>query len=192
MANKHRIRDSALIDALEAAPATLFDGTVWRVVRGGRDVLQGSAYGGRWDDTTFEVLYTSEKADGAIAEIYFHLSRGQPVIPSKVTYYLYEIRVTIRRALVLSDLAALAELGVDTARFGSLSYAERVQEYPRPQEIAETAYFVGFDGLVVPSARFDCRNVVLFCDRIPPESIEVVRDHGAIRWENWRRQPLGF
>lgn len=192
MADKHRIRDNALIDALEAAPATRFDGTVWRVVRQGRDVLQGSAYGGRWDDTTFEVLYTSEKADGAIAEIYFHLSRGQPVIPSKVAYHLYELRLAIQRALIFSDLAALAELGVDTARYGSLSYAERVQEYPRPQEIAETAHFVGFDGLVVPSARFDCRNVILFCDRVPPEATEVVRDHGVVGWEDWRKRRLGF
>lgn len=192
MANKHRIRDNTLIDALEAVPATLFEGTVWRAVRQGRDVLLSSAYGGRWDDTTFEVLYTSEKADGAIAEIYFHLSRGQPVIPSKVSYHLYELRVTVQRALVLPDLAALAELGVDTARYGGLSYAERVQEYPRPQEIAETAYFVSFDGLVVPSARFECRNVILFCDRVPPEATEVVRDHGAIRWDDWRKRPLGF
>jgi RES domain len=75
---------------------------------------------------------------------------------------------------------------VDTTRYGALSYSERVQEYPRPQEIAETAHFVGFDGLIVPNARFKCLNVVLFCDRIPPEAAEVVRDHGAIRWDDWR------
>jgi RES domain-containing protein len=192
MADRPIIRDNTLIDALEAAPSTLFENTVWRVVREGRDVLQGSAFGGRWDDTTFDVLYTSKVADGAIAEIYFHLSRGQPVIPSKVAYRLYELRVAIQRTLVLADLAALAALGVDTARYGMLSYAERVQEYPRPQEVAETAHFVGFDGLIVPSARFECLNVVLFCDRIPPESTEVVRDHGAVDWDSWRTHPLGY
>jgi RES domain-containing protein len=192
MADRSRIRDSALIDALEAAPSTLFEDTVWRVVREGRDVLQGSAFGGRWDDTTFDVLYTSKMADGAIAEIYFHLSRGQPIIPSKVAYRLYELRVAVQRTLVFADLAALAELGVDTARYGTLSYVERVQEYPRPQEIAETAHFVGFDGLTVPSARFECLNVVLFCDRIPPEPTEVVLDHGAVDWDGWRTKPLGY
>jgi RES domain-containing protein len=192
MADFRRIRDNALIDALESAPPTLFEAVVWRVVREGRDVLQGSAYGGRWDDGTFDVLYTSEQADGAIAEMYFHLSRGQPVIPSKVTYHLYELRVTVQRALKFADLAVLAALGVDTARYGALSYFERVQEYPRPQEIAETAHFVGFDGLIVPNARFKCLNVVLFCDRIPPEAAEVVRDHGAIRWDDWRNRPLGY
>jgi RES domain-containing protein len=192
MADARRIRDNALIDALESASATLFEGVVWRAVREGRDVLQGSAYGGRWDDGTFDVLYTSEQADGAIAEMYFHLSRGQPVMPSKVIYHFYELRVAVQRALKFADLAALATLGVDTARYGMLSYFERVQEYPRPQEIAETAHFVGFDGLIVPNARFDCLNVVLFCDRIPPAAAEVVRDHGAIRWDQWQREPLGY
>jgi RES domain-containing protein len=190
MADGHGIRDSALIDALEDAPSIVFEGAVWRVVREGRDVLQCSSYGGRWDDGTFDVLYTSTQADGAIAEMHFHLSRGQPVMPSKVDYYLYELRVAMQRALKFSDLAALATVGMDAERFGALSYIERVQEYPRPQEIAEVAQFVGFDGLIVPSARLaECLNAILFCDRIPLEAIEVVRDRGAIRWDDWRNQP---
>lgn len=191
MADGRGIRDSALIDALEAAPPTTFKGTLWRVVRDGRDVLQGSSAGGRWDDGTFDVLYTSERADGAVAEMYFHLSRGQPVMPSKGAWHLHELRVTLSRALRLADLAALSALGVDTARYGLLSYQEREQEYPRPQEIAETAHFLGFDGLIVPNARFACQNVVVFCDRVPPDALEAVRNHGAIRWDQWRRQPFG-
>jgi len=89
---------------------------------------------------------------------------------------------------MLADLAALAALGADTARYGILSYAERSQEYPRPQDIAEAAHFVGFDGLIVPSARFECLNVVLFSNRIPPESLEKVRDDGAIDWDEWRQR----
>lgn len=192
MANVRRIRDNALIDALESAPSTYFEGTVWRAVREGRDVLLGSNYGGRWDDGTFDVLYTSKMADGAIAEMYFHLSRGQPVIPSRVAYHLYELRVTIQQALELPDLDALAKLGIDTARYGALSYLERLQEYPRPQEIAETAHFVGFNGLIVPNARFACLNVILFSNRISPADAEVVRDHGAIQWDDWRKKPLGY
>jgi RES domain-containing protein len=192
MADGRRIRDNALIDALESAPSTCFEGTVWRAVREGRDVLLGSNYGGRWDDGTFDVLYTSKMADGAIAEMYFHLSRGQPVMPSKVAYQLYELRVAIQHALELPDLDALAKLGIDTARYGALSYLERLQEYPRPQEIAETAHFVGFNGLIAPNARFACLNAILFCDRLSPEDAEMVRDHGAIHWDDWRKKPLGY
>ena len=36
-----------------------------------------------WNDRTFDVLHTASKAERAIAEMYFHLARGQPVFPSK-------------------------------------------------------------------------------------------------------------
>ncbi|WP_352778115.1 RES family NAD+ phosphorylase [Mesorhizobium sp. M0174] len=59
--------------------------------------------------------------------------------------------------------------------------------YPRSQDIAETAHFLEFDGLIVPSARLACMNVILFCDRVPPEAMEAVTDHGLIDWANWIR-----
>jgi hypothetical protein len=42
------------------------------------------------------------------------------------------------------------------------------------------AHFLGFDGLIVPSARYDCLNMVLFGDRIGPEALSVIRDHGPV------------
>ena len=192
MAAPHRIRDNALIDALEKIAPVVFSGPAWRVVRRGRDVLMGSAGGGRWDDGTFDVLYASQKADGAVAERYFHLSRGLPVFPSRPVYHLFELRVSMNRTLHLADLDAIARLGVDTSRYGALSYADRTDEYPRTQDIGETALFVGFDGLIVPSARWDCANIVIFCDRVPPDKYEVTRDYGSLDWVEWQKKPLGF
>jgi RES domain-containing protein len=192
MATTHRVRDSKLIDALEVIQPIPFRGGVWRVVREGRDVLMPAAAGGRWDDGTFDVLYTSESADGAVAERYFHLSRGQPVIPSRVKYRLFALRVSIEKTLRLLDLETIESLGVDTKRYGSLSYADRQGEYPRTQEIAETAHFVGFDGLIAPNARWSCMNVVLFSDRVGPSAVEMVKDHGPIDWDKWQAKPLGF
>lgn len=192
MAAGGRIRDSALIDALEKITPVAFNGTTWRVVREGRDVLTCGAAGGRWDDGTFDVLYTSQEADGAIAERYFHLSRGLPVFPSRLSYHLFELRVAMNRSLHLADTNAIQQLGVNISRYGTLSYADRVDEYPRTQDIGETALFVGFDGLIVPSARWNCANIVLFCDRVPPDSYAVVRDHGTIDWDEWQKKPLGY
>jgi RES domain-containing protein len=185
-------RDSRLLDAVEALPTEAFSGTVYRVVRAGRDPIQCSSVGGRWDDRTFDVLYTSTRADGAISEMYYHLSRGQPVIPSLVQYRLHEFNVTLATCVRIASLEQLASLGLKTAVFGQLSYFERQSEYPRTQEIAEAAYFHGRDGMLVPSARSAHPNVVVFCDPAGPEAIEVVRDHGNIRWDEWRRNPLGF
>ena len=192
MVAQHRVRDSALIDALESIAPVPFKGRVWRVVRAGRDVLMGSAAGGRWDDGTFDVLYTSQTGDGATAEMHYHLSRGQPVIPSKVIYQLFELRVAVPKTLNLVNLDAIARLAVDTKRYGSLSHADRHLEYPRTQDVAETAHFVGFDGLIVPSARWECLNVILFCDRVGPRVTELVKDHGPIDWNKWLQKPLGY
>jgi len=180
------LRDSALIDTLEAAPSTTFGGNVWRVVRSSRNALQCSSYGGRWDDGTFDVLYTSCVPDGAIAEMYFHLSRGQPVMPSQVSHNLYELQVELKQALEVMNVQDLKSFGVDTSRYGALSYVEKQLEYPRTQEFAETAHFVGFDGLIVPNARWECLNVIVFCDRVDPEPIEV-SDNGNVNWVEWVR-----
>ena len=192
MAAARPARDNVLLDAVEALPRETFHGTVWRVVRTGRDPTQCFASGGRWDDQTFDVLYTSLKADGAISEMYYHLSRGQPVIPSLVRYKLYQLDVTLVSCARIASLDVLASLGLKTAMFGQISYFERQQEYPRTQEIAEAAHFHGRDGLLVPSARSEHTNLVVFCEPAGPEAVDVTRDHGEIAWDEWRKAPLGY
>jgi len=185
MTNGRRLaRDNLLLDKLDALPRQQRSQSVWRAVRDGRDPTQCNAPGGRWDDGTFDVLYTSEQAEGAVAEIRFHLSKGQPVFPSKVSYGLYELHVELRSCIVFADLTALSQL-VDTSTFAQLSHADRQREYPRLQELAEGAFFLGADGLVVPSARWVCSNVVIFCERVEPGSIAVHKELGAINWEKW-------
>jgi RES domain-containing protein len=120
-----RARDSKLLDAVEALPFEPFNGTAWRVVRDGRDALICSAVGGRWDDRTFDVLYTSTRGDGAISEMFFHVGQGQPVIPSLVKYRLYELQVTLAACVRMATLDQLAALGLKTSTFGRLSYVDR-------------------------------------------------------------------
>lgn len=181
-------REVRLIDALEAIDSRHFDGTVWRVVREERDPCRCNAAGGRWDDTTFDVLYTSLAADGARAEAYFHLRKGLPVFPSRIRHALHELSVTLDKLLDLSVPGALEGIGVDMARYGQLSYDERRAEYPRTQDIAETAHFLGFQGLLVPNARWPCANLVVFCDAVPPKAIDAVANHGLVDWADWQRR----
>lgn len=188
MPRREALRDHALIDALDAIAPVTYNDTVWRVTREGRDPCQCSQPGGRWDDGSFGVLYTAEASDGAIAEMYFHLRRGQPVFPSQVKYKLHKLNATLSQALKLVDLVALAKLDLDTARYGQLSYQERTVEYPRSQDIAEAAYFLEFDGLIVPNARWECMNIVLFCDRLPADATQAIEDLGLIDWTAWQRE----
>jgi len=188
MIRHRKVRDNALLDAVEASPASEFEGAVWRVVRADRDPVLGSSPGGRWDDGTFEVLYTSMERDGALAELYFHVMRGQPIFPSKMEFRLYELSVVLRRALKLVDTEKLEAFGLDETKYGSLEYERKQEEYPRMQEIGEAAHFLEFDGLIVPSARWKCHNVVVFTDRVPPEALSMVRDHGPADLQTWGRE----
>jgi RES domain-containing protein len=187
-----RARDSRLLDAIERLPVVRYSGTAWRIVGNGRDPLQCSAAGGRWDDRTFDVLYTSTKADGAVAEMYFHLSRGQPVVPSLMQYRLFELGVIIEDCVTVTSLDELAALGLATGAFGRLSYVDRVKEYPGTQEIAEAAHFHERRALLVPSARSEHPNLVVFCEKAGPAAVEVVKDHGLVAWSEWRKKPFGY
>jgi RES domain-containing protein len=176
------IRDRALIDALEHLARLPYSRTIWRSVRDGRGPMECARAGGRWDDRTFDVLYTSEAREGAIEELRFHLFRGQPIPPSKVRYRLFELVVELSAVIAFDELAALASIGMDTSNYGRASYSEKDVEYPRSQEIAEACFFLGADGTLVPGARHDSRNLVVFCDQEPRPTIEIVRDHGLIDW----------
>lgn len=186
-----RIRDNSLIDALEALSSEEFNDRVWRVVRQGRDPILGSSAQGRWDDGSFDVLYTSTVREGAIAEMYFHLMKGQPVMPSRMAFNLYEIEAHVLRALRLINITELANLGVSVSDFGRNVFPDHKNEYPRTQEIAEAAHFLDYQGLIVPNARWDCDNVVIFSDRIEPADISIENEHGEVNWTDWKNQSKG-
>lgn len=174
-----RARDLDLLDLVDAFAREPFDGRVWRVVRDGRDPMIGAPSLSRWCNGGFDILYTSLERNGAIAEIHALLSL-QPVFPSKPKWFCSELRVRAARTLRIADLGALQKLGVDTA-----AYRER--RYERTQEIADAAYFFDFDGLIAPSARWDCANLMLFTGKLAPDDIEIVASAPeAIDWRAWR------
>ena len=180
--DRRRARDLELLDAIDAFQREALDVEVWRLVRAGRDPALGSPSRSRWCNGSFDVLYTSFEQDGAIAEIHALLSL-QPVFPSKDHWFASKLKVRAAQTLRLADLATLAKLGVDAARYTS-------REYGRTQEIADAAFFLGFDGLVAPSARWTCLNLVLFTDRIPPDQIDVAETlESPVSWESWRKRP---
>lgn len=179
MTGTHRPpRPKALLDAIEAEVPVALSGPVWRVVAAGRDPLCAARSGGRWDDGTFDVLYTSKEREGAIAEAWFHATKGQPVIPSKVSRGLYRLQVNLERVLDLSGGGKLARLGVAMATFGRMSYVQRVQEYPTPQQIAEIAFFHEYQALIVPNARWPTHNVVVLTEHVRPGQVVVAEAEG--------------
>jgi RES domain-containing protein len=179
MAEERRARDHRLLDALGELQAEPFTGKVWRVVREGRDPLQPSMVQGRWSSGNFDVLYTSLVREGACTETHFHLSR-QPIFPSELRFWLHELGVNTRQTLRLPTVESLIRLGVEEPRYQEILYEQT-------QAIADAARFMGFDGLVVPSARWDGLNLVLFTDALQPDDIELVRSE-EVAWVEWREK----
>ena len=178
---ERRIRDQRLLDALESAEQSPYEGIVWRSVKQGRDPLTCWRSGGRWDDGTLDVLYTSEDRDTAIAERRYHLYQGQPIPPSNVSYELFELKVSLEAVVRFPDLEILASTGLDPAHYGRMSYLQRQTEYPGSQQIAEACAFLGADGLLAPSARHTpSKNLIVFCEQDTRMSKEIVRTHGII------------
>ncbi len=121
------------------------------------------------------VLYTSLEREGALAEIAFHWGQLTP-LPSKPAA-LHRLRLTARRTLRLIE-ADLVNLGVDLGAYRSINYA-------RTQVIGAAVAFLERDGLIIPSARWDCANLVLFTDNYGLGGRLEVAETETIDWRAW-------
>ncbi len=117
------------------------------------------------------MLYSSLERDGAIAEVASLLANLTPIPgprPIKVT----RLAVATARTLHLAR-ANLTTLGVDHTRYGERDYAQT-------QKIGAAIAFLGLDGLIAPSARWSCDNLMIFTEnhalteRLEPFSVELV------------------
>jgi hypothetical protein len=125
------------------------------------------------------VLYTSMERDGALAEVVYHWSLLTP-LPSK-PMVLHEVAVSTKKTLHLIE-AQLSTLGVEQTQYEDLNYR-------RTQEIGAAAEFLGCDGLIVPSARWKCENLVLFVNQHDmTEGTLIVRRSETVEWRNWGRE----
>ena len=158
---RRTLRDIQLIDRIEALPTEWFSGDVFRLVRDGRDPTACWHPKGRWDDGAFDVLYTATSADGAFAEVRYHLSQQQPFAPDVLAYRMFRIPVESIDVIDLRDPGLLRKLGVDLKNWGKSDYVSRGEEYLRTQEIAAVAMLHEREGLLVPSARSPDSNLVV-------------------------------
>jgi len=176
--------DPALADRLAAFATEAFSGEVFRATPAGADPTAPSLSGGRWarpqnNDPGTSVLYTSLKRDGALAEVASFLADQRP-IPGPRKLKVTRLAVTTAKTLRLVR-ANLTTLGVDMSRYGE-------RDYPRTQEIGSTLAWLGLDGLIAPSARWNCDNLMIFTDNHAlNEKLEAI-DHELIEWRAWAQE----
>jgi hypothetical protein len=177
------IHDQRLLDELGALPPQRFAGEVFRLTPMAADPTAPSINGGRWapparDGVAALVLYTSFERDGALAEVVSYLVEMNP-IPGPRLLKVARLGVSTTRTLTLVR-ADLETLGVAMDRFGQ-------RDYERTQEIGAALTFLGIDGLIAPSARWSCDNLMIFtANHEPHERLEVI-DFEEVEWRAWAR-----
>lgn len=173
------IHDPDLLETLSGFESREFGGAVYRACRMNLDPLAFSSQGGRWArPQTTSVLYTSFERDGALAEVCYHWSLFTP-LPTKPAN-VHTLAVTANSCLRLLK-GELGILGVSAESLGQFPY-------PRTQEIGSAVAFLEHDGLIVPSARWDCHNLILFQEHHSLEEcqLEVVSTE-EVNWQEWAR-----
>lgn len=173
------VHDRDLLDRLGAFEPIRFTGEVFRATRRGLDPLAASLSGGRWMvPNERPTLYTSMERDGALAEISYHWSQLTP-LPSKPAA-IHRIRLNTNKSLRLVR-AELISLGVDWDRYSE-------SNYKRTQEIGAAIAHLECDGLIAPSARWPCNNVMLFLtNHVGDDDISVLLESAEVDWLTWSR-----
>lgn len=171
------IHDPELTDRLSDFVSEAFDGEVFRAARMNLDPLAFSPRAGRWmpEQGNSSVLYTSTEREGALAEISFHWSQLIPLPTKPASLHRLGVQTNNTLRLLRGDLI---QLGVDIDRFSEILYE-------RTQAIGAAVAFLGHDGLIAPSARWQCDNLMLFGDNIGATNrLEVIATE-AIAWVDW-------
>ncbi len=122
-------------------------------------------------------LYTSFERDGALAEVVSYLAMLTP-LPSR-SLKVSRLGVSTAKTLRLAR-ASLESLGVNMAQYGE-------RDYGRTQSIGAALAFLGLDGLIAPSARWTCDNLMIFTFNHPMnERLEVIETE-QVEWGAWAR-----
>lgn len=122
------------------------------------------------------VLYTSRERDGALAEVVSYLTQLTP-IPLSRPLKVSRLGVSTAKTLRLAR-NSLKRLGVDMAQYGERDYA-------LTQNIGAALAFLGLDGLIAPSARWQCDNLMIYqINHRPNERLEVIEAE-YVDWGEW-------
>lgn len=173
------VHDRELLERLTAFSPVTFDGAVFRATRRGLNAVAPSVSGGRWMvPNQAPTLYTSVERDGALAEIVYHWNQLAPR-PSKPVV-VHELRLITKKTLRLGR-AELTDLGIEWSRYGQTSYRQT-------QAIGAAVAYLDYDGLIAPSARWSCDNIIVFLGNSEGDE-EVARliDSSEVDWIEWAK-----
>lgn len=168
-----------LLDALDAFEGVPFAGETWPSFAKVAILYTAVPPAAAAIATPLDLLYVPLEPDGALAEVHFHLSR-QPVFPSRLRYGLHRLKLRTAKTLPTEGPRRAASA---RSRFA----ANREILYAASQAIGAAAYFLGFDSIVAPKARWSCDNLILFTNQIGPADLAVL-DWTKVNCNEWREK----
>lgn len=165
------IIDSRLLDTIESFGDIAFEGALYRHISAGREPLTPSRAGGRWAPPgEFSILYTATRADIALAE--WAYLRAQVSLPPSTPRQLWRIEAKITRVLDLTPPERLHKLDIDPADFANAALACAAA--------GRAANFLGFKGILAPSARAPGANVMILFDNLEASDVLTALDFEAV------------
>jgi RES domain-containing protein len=152
-----------LVEAVDRLERTNLATTVLRHVAPGYFPLSGEGarrHGGRWNPpNSFAVLYTASDRLTMLAELERAAERqglrAMDLLPRDEVIYAVELQ----RVLDLSKPSAAAAVGLSTAALTS-------PDWSACQAVGDAAHYVGFEGILAPSATGGGSALAIFLDRL--------------------------
>ena len=150
----------ALLDVLEAAEVSGgYSGIAWRAVVGSRSAFTPNSRGARWNPPGVDTLYCALSPAGAEVELKSMLARQPVPITKEIRVAALEVR--IEQVLDLRGERCLESAGIET---GDLID----ENWGRVQPIGAAAAWLGAGAILVPSARHNDGNLVVFVSELGP------------------------
>jgi RES domain-containing protein len=160
-----------LLEYLQSLSSATFSGTAYRHIFGDRQPTLENSLGARWNPSGVAAIYTSLDRATAVAEG-DHAIAVQPLRPS-VARWIYPVHIELTDVLNLSPAGALEPTGVGEAELTS-------DDHSACRAVGEAVAWLGFEGLIVPSARGEGPNLVIFTANLKPQSVFDVGERESI------------
>ncbi len=102
-----------------------------------------------------------------------------PALNLRIVAGIHKFEATTDTALKFATVQELEPLGVDPDLYKAF-------DYQATQAIAAAAQFLGFDGLIVPNARYSGMHAVLFLENLGAENLHLIESK-KVDWQAWRQ-----
>jgi RES domain-containing protein len=147
---------TSLENVLASLHGAAWSGRVYRVMLNDYPPDRENTQGARWNPPDVAAIYACFEPAVCIAEIEYNLARQPRPVRRDLRKTLYEIEVTLAAVVDLTPLLPqLERIGIGASQI----FADDMKT---SQEIGRLITWFGFDGLIVPSARYEGKNLVIY------------------------------